>query len=276
MKIIFLDADGTLFHSDGYIPDSAKQACLQAQKNGHKICLCTGRQKAEVYGDMTSLDYDAMICGAGAYVEAKGEVIQKKYFSQKQIHFLHDYFIKKHIPAVYESFYDVVAFHDTKEIILNMIKEQCQNLSKEEYKNNGLVSFYHTIQEVDSIDSYSINKISFLESKNNLKDIIEDLKEQFEVIPATFAPLGKESGEIASYDISKGDGIKTILHHFNVSKDDAISVGDGFNDLSMFEETAISVAMSNAPIEVQKKASFVTTSIDDYGIYNAFNLLKLL
>ena len=37
MKLIFLDADGTLFHHEGYIPDSAIKACIQAQKNGkHK------------------------------------------------------------------------------------------------------------------------------------------------------------------------------------------------------------------------------------------------
>lgn len=32
MKLIFLDADGTLFHHEGYIPDSAIKACIQAQK----------------------------------------------------------------------------------------------------------------------------------------------------------------------------------------------------------------------------------------------------
>lgn len=36
MKLVFLDADGTLFHHEGYIPDSAIKACIQAQKNGHK------------------------------------------------------------------------------------------------------------------------------------------------------------------------------------------------------------------------------------------------
>lgn len=276
MKIIFLDADGTLFHPDGYIPESAKQACLQAQKNGHKICLCTGRQRAEVYGDMLSLPYDAMICGAGAFVEVKGEVIQEKCFSQEQIKFLHQYFIKHNIPAIYESFYDVVAFHDTKEILSQMIQEQCQNLSKEEYEKNGLVNFFRTIQEVNSIDPYPINKITFLESRNSLNSIIEDLKDQFEVIPATFAPLGKESGEIASYDISKGDGIKTLLKHFNLSRKDAISIGDGFNDFSMFEETDTSIAMGNAPLEVQKKADQVTTSIDENGIYHAFKQLQLI
>ena len=56
MKIVFLDADGTLFHHSGYIPSSALDACNHAQKNGHKICLCTGRQKVEIFGDLTKID----------------------------------------------------------------------------------------------------------------------------------------------------------------------------------------------------------------------------
>ena len=33
MKLVFLDADGTLFHHEGYIPDSAIKACIQAQED---------------------------------------------------------------------------------------------------------------------------------------------------------------------------------------------------------------------------------------------------
>ena len=49
MQAVFLDADGTLFHHEGYIPNSAKRAIQKAQANGHKIILCTGRQLVEIY-----------------------------------------------------------------------------------------------------------------------------------------------------------------------------------------------------------------------------------
>ena len=45
MKIIFLDADGTLFHPMGYIPKSTLKAIDLAQKNGHKCFVNTGRAK---------------------------------------------------------------------------------------------------------------------------------------------------------------------------------------------------------------------------------------
>lgn len=55
MKLIFLDADGTLLHSDGHIPESTILACELAQKNRHKICLGTGRQVVEIIGDLKKL-----------------------------------------------------------------------------------------------------------------------------------------------------------------------------------------------------------------------------
>lgn len=49
IKVIFLDVDGTLCNYEGVIPESAKQAIKQARKNGHKVYICTGRSRAEVY-----------------------------------------------------------------------------------------------------------------------------------------------------------------------------------------------------------------------------------
>lgn len=57
MKLIFLDADGTLLHSDGHIPESTILACELAQKNGHKICLGTGRQVVEIIGDLKKINF---------------------------------------------------------------------------------------------------------------------------------------------------------------------------------------------------------------------------
>ena len=80
MKLIFLDADGTLFHHEGYIPDSAIKACIQAQKNGHKVILCTGRQRIEIFGPMLEIDYDAIIAGSGATIECEHKIVEENIF----------------------------------------------------------------------------------------------------------------------------------------------------------------------------------------------------
>ena len=48
-KIIFIDVDGTLTNYENQIPPSAVDAIKAARANGHKIYLCTGRSRAEIY-----------------------------------------------------------------------------------------------------------------------------------------------------------------------------------------------------------------------------------
>ncbi|WP_279070060.1 HAD family hydrolase [Faecalicoccus pleomorphus] len=276
MKIIFLDADGTLLHHEGFIPQSALQACQLAQKNGHKIVLCTGRQKVEVYGDMLKLNYDGMITGSGAHVEVNHQLLEERTFSKEQLQVLLEYMHKNDIDAIFETTEGLVGNQKTYDHLDQMIQKQCKHLSPELFAKHGLVQVQHNLKVTDSILEYPVNKISFLESDISYQQIYDALHRQFDLVPATFAPFGKESGEISEKTITKATGMKSILNYFDRSAEDAIAIGDGFNDLCMFEVAKTSVAMGNAPIEVQKKADRITTSLDNNGIYNAFIVLGLI
>ncbi|WP_270599790.1 HAD family hydrolase [Faecalicoccus pleomorphus] len=276
MKIIFLDADGTLLHHEGFIPQSALQACQLAQKNGHKIVLCTGRQKVEVYGDMLKLNYDGMITGSGAHVEVNHQLLEERTFSKEQLQVLLEYMHKNDIDAIFETTKGLVGNQKTYDHLERMIQKQCKHLSPELFAKHGLVQVQHNLKVTDSILEYPVNKISFLESDISYQQIYDALHRQFDLVPATFAPFGKESGEISEKTITKATGMKSILNYFDRSAEDAIAIGDGFNDLCMFEVAKTSVAMGNAPIEVQKKADRITTSLDNNGIYNAFIVLGLI
>lgn len=276
MKIIFLDADGTLLHHEGFIPQSALQACQLAQKNGHKIVLCTGRQKVEVYGDMLKLDYDGMITGSGAHVEVNHHLLEERTFSKEQLQILLEYMHKNDIDAIFETTRGLVGNQKTYDHLERMIQKQCRHLSPELFAKHGLVQVQHNLKVTDTILEYPVNKISFLESDISYQEIYDALHRQFDLVPATFAPFGKESGEISEKTITKATGMKSILNYFDRSAEDAIAIGDGFNDLCMFEVAKTSVAMGNAPIEVQKKADRITTSLDNNGINNAFIVLGLI
>lgn len=75
MKTIFLDVDGTLVADKGTVPESAILAIKQAQKNNHKIVLCTGRAMAEIYQPILDIGFDGIIACGGNYVETDQEVL---------------------------------------------------------------------------------------------------------------------------------------------------------------------------------------------------------
>lgn len=277
MKLIFLDADGTLFHHEGYIPNSAIDACIQAQKNGHKVILCTGRQRIEIFGDMLKIDYDAIIAGSGATIECDHEIIEENALSEEESEYLTKYLLDRNIPANFESSTKIYANQFTKDTMLKKVEEQCKGKSEEEKAKHGLTILTNQITVVDSLEGLSYNKVSVIDNgKTPYKTIQDDLSDRYVVIPATFAPLGKESGEITSFHINKATGMDSVIRYFNADIKDTIAIGDGFNDLPMFEKAHLSVAMGNAPQEIKDKADRITTSLDEDGVYNAFKELKLI
>ena len=76
--------------------------------------------------------------------------------------------------------------------------------------------------------------------------------------------------------INKATGMERYLKAAGIAREDSIAVGDGPNDLQMMEYAGIGIAMGNAREEVKERADMVTSSIDDDGIYRAFETLGLL
>ncbi len=68
----------------------------------------------------------------------------------------------------------------------------------------------------------------------------------------------------------KGNALLQLTKHIGISPEECIAFGDGGNDMSILHAAGIGVAMGNADEAVQAAADYVTTSIDDDGIRNAF------
>ena len=67
----------------------------------------------------------------------------------------------------------------------------------------------------------------------------------------------------------KSVGIVRMMDHLKAPLSDAVVFGDGLNDLTMFRPEWTSIAMGNGADEIKEKATYVTDSAEDDGIYNA-------
>lgn len=278
MKIIFLDADGTLLHSDGHIPESAITACKLAQKNGHKVCLGTGRQTVEIIGDLKKIDYDACICGSGSTVVIDHEIVQDSHFDEKEATALKQFFFDNHIPFIVEGSQGLFSDQGVIDFLNGNLDELCKGLSLEEKMNHSLALVIQQIHvlPVSELKKVPINKIAFLNSPIPVEKIVQKFNDIYDVIPSTYAPYGPMSGEITRKNITKANGIDVIAKHYHAKREDIISVGDNYNDLPMFEKSGYSIAMGNSVEDVKKAADLVTDDIDHDGIYNAFKTLHII
>ena len=75
-KIVFFDVDGTIYEGGKGTPESTRRALKRLKENGHVPVMCTGRPKASLFPEVLELDFPALICGAGTYVEYEGRVLR--------------------------------------------------------------------------------------------------------------------------------------------------------------------------------------------------------
>ena len=74
-KMIFLDIDGTLTEPGKNAPPaSAQEAVQRARARGHKVLLCSGRNRG-MLSPLLQYGFDGFAGSAGGYIEYRGQVV---------------------------------------------------------------------------------------------------------------------------------------------------------------------------------------------------------
>jgi hydroxymethylpyrimidine pyrophosphatase-like HAD family hydrolase len=79
--------------------------------------------------------------------------------------------------------------------------------------------------------------------------------------------------DVTHPDANKGAVVERLARLLKVPTDRIVTIGDQPNDVLMFRRSGVSIAMGNASPEVQRQATFVTTSYGDEGFANAVDRL---
>jgi hypothetical protein len=74
---------------------------------------------------------------------------------------------------------------------------------------------------------------------------------------------------------TKGYVVLMLSGMYKIPAEHIATIGDMPNDVLMFEKSGVSIAMGNASEQVQKAATYVTTSCDDEGFANAMERFVL-
>lgn len=67
-------------------------------------------------------------------------------------------------------------------------------------------------------------------------------------------------------EVHKGNALHQLAEKLKIPKSRCIAFGDNENDLEMFQESEIAVAMANAETWIQEKADIVAPDHDKYNL----------
>ena len=278
-KVIFLDIDGTLVTDDGYVPDSAREACIKAREKGHKIYLCTGRSKPEIYDFIYEIGFDGTIGAGGGFVEIGEEMLYHKKIKRESIVKMVDFFDENNIDFYLESNGGLYASKNFRPHVERCIYGDIDNDEEARQKRDTSPNPFieGLIYNETNLYIENVNKVCFLETEGiPFEKIKKEFEEEFEIIKCTVPIFGENSGEVMVKGIHKAIAIESLLKHLKIDKKDTIAIGDGLNDIEMFEYCNLGIAMGNAKEKLKEIADYVAEDVHEDGLYKAFKKLELI
>jgi Cof subfamily protein (haloacid dehalogenase superfamily) len=75
--------------------------------------------------------------------------------------------------------------------------------------------------------------------------------------------------DVTNPDANKGQVVFALSELLGIPAENIATIGDGPNDVLMFRKSGVSIAMGNASEDVQRQATFVTTSNEEDGFASA-------
>lgn len=273
-KILFIDVDGTLVDYENRLPDSAVTAIRAARANGHRVYICTGRSKAEVYPNLWDIGLDGMIGGNGAYVEDRGQVVLHRFLTGAQCRRAVDWLHERRLEFYLESNSGLFASEHFKTAGLPAIREYMRRKDRDDS-----VSIRDVFPEMifgAGLYREDVNKISYvLQSKRDAADaqrVFPDLQH------GTWGGAGERAlfGDLGVRGITKASAVDALLTHLGVRREDTIAFGDAKVDIPMFEACACSVCMGSGGEDAKMAADYVTGDVDKDGLHRAFSHLGLI
>lgn len=270
-KYVFLDVDGTLVDFEGELPDSAEAALRKAQQNGHRLILCTGRQRSQIYPWLLEkIPFDGIISSSGANVECGRERVAQHFFPADKLHKLLEILRGENIPFCMQTYERLYAEPWCTEGIFSYFKENDVDPEK-------MVSLFGDLMQVNRADDLTnVEKVVYYNAGQDVSVMRQKVGGDYQIAGYSFGSLGAVNGEVSLNGVNKAKGIEEFLKYCGVPVSDSIAVGDGDNDMDMIRFAGTSVAMGNATDELKKIADYITDSIDCDGLQKAFQRVGLI
>ena len=247
VKIVFFDVDGTLIGMHRKtISEKTKEALLRLRENGILICIASGRSPVSI-PKPEGVTFDAHLSYNGSFCYSGPQVIYSNP-----------------IPTA-----------DVKTVIRNCAElgKSVSIATKNRLAANG--------DDADLCEYYRIANLE-LEVSEDFDQVAEE--EVYQVMMACSEPefpailkgttgakitfAWDRAADVIPATSGKGTGIRKILEYYGIDRKNAMAFGDGNNDVEMFREVGMGVAMGNASDALKAVAWDICGDVNDDGIYH--------
>lgn len=250
IALVISDIDGTLITSNHEIAESTRLAAGRLYERDINLSLCSSRPPRSIrpLAEGLSLRSPFAAFNGALIVTAEGEVKLRSTI---------DSAITARIKAIADSFSLGVWLYDEEDW---WVAGRDAFVEREEHTSGFAprIEGYTPRLEGDSTKLTVVGKPELVAQAE--QRILQELGG--EVSASRSKPRFLD---VTAFGIHKGSAVRRIAGVFGVSPEQVAVIGDGPNDIEMFKEAGISIAMGQGVDEVIDAARYITSSNDNDG-----------
>lgn len=243
--------DGTLLDSKGKVSTKFYKLFDKLKYHDIKFIAASGRQYFSIAEKLKDVIDDIIIVSEnGAFVKIKNEDFLTTCLAHEEINTL-VYYLR--------DFKDIEIVVCAKRTAYTESKnKEFLKFSEEYYSKLKIVN---DLTKIDDDDFFKIAIYCQFGSEQHLYPHVKHLEKDYQV---------KVSGDvwidISNLKANKGFALNELQKSFGINKEETLVFGDYNNDLEMFEQANIAVAVENAHPNIKKIATYITKSNDEQGV----------
>lgn len=268
-KIVFVDIDDTLNPSNGKVSVYTKEIIKKVRAKGIKVVVNTGRSAK--YAIEKSIEG-----GLSEYIISSNGAEVYDYHNRQEI------FTKPINKEDIIAIYNYCKTHDMT-LILNSLEKRFINIKDYKYNNEPAI-YFEDINEI--LATNPINQLVILSSNFDRMLVLPNLfKEKFPSLKVIHSSIGlieekREKNKEYYHDLvlentAKSTGIVELLEYLKIDSEEAIAIGNGYDDICMCDVVGTSVAVANATNLLKERATYITDSSANDGVAKILEKLCL-
>ncbi|MCM1314324.1 MAG: Cof-type HAD-IIB family hydrolase [Prevotella sp.] len=262
-RLYITDLDGTLLNSKGEVSGNTGKIINSLTEKGIYFTFATARSvysaKSITAGLNINIPY-ILMNGVSIYNPENNTYVKNEYIppeiSSEIIRVFRENNVRCFMYRIQDNILTAYFTEITSQVMESFAESRKKNYNKPFVQCADLADiadsktiYFNTTGEYEEI-------LSVKNSIGNIKDI------NYAFYCDTYT--GKYFLEIFSGNASKASGIKYLRNRYEF--EEVICFGDNLNDVTMFEEADIKIAVGNAVPELKEMADFITSENDRDGV----------
>lgn len=256
IKLLVSDLDHTLLNDDKTVDADVRQAVRNMIETGVDVAIASGRVDSEIkqVGDRF-LDHAChRVSENGVYVlTADGEQLYETILPPEWIQPITDLTHKYDFLSVFNIHKQSFVMTKTADV--------------RQYEETNEVAIHEDANILDRLSpSFPLTKIAIIGEISKLKQFEQELAQHF-TGKVNFYLSSPNCVDVVPLGASKGLGVQKLIAELGIKPDEVACVGDSYNDLSMFNITPHSFAMTHAEKQVRETAQHTVDSVAEVVAY---------